>query len=49
MNARWSELEMLIGRRRLDAIERFRSGTAVPSLREFARVLLPRALESRSR
>jgi glycosyl transferase family 2 len=49
MNARWSELEMLIGRRRLDAIERLRSGSVAPSLREFARVLLPRVVESRSR
>jgi hypothetical protein len=48
MNARWAELEMLVGRRRLEAIHRLRSGAAPPSLRELARVLLPSALETRT-
>jgi len=41
MNVRWSELEQLLGRRRLDAIERLRSGAAGPSLRDLARVVWP--------
>jgi glycosyl transferase family 2 len=48
MNVRWAELEMLLGRPRLDAIERLRSGASSPSLRELARVLLPSAVEDRS-
>ena len=43
MNVRWAELEMLVGRSRLDAIERFRSGATTLSLRELARILFPAA------
>jgi len=49
MNARWAELEMLLGRHRLDALQRFRSGAVAPSLRELARVLLPSSVELRAR
>jgi len=48
MNVRWAELERLIGRRRLEAIQSLRSGVGVRSLRAFARVLLPSALERRT-
>jgi len=41
MNARWAELERLLGRRRLDALQRLRSRRTSSSLRDVAGVFLP--------
>ena len=41
MNARWANLERLIGRRRLAGLQTLRAGTGRVSLRSIARILLP--------
>ena len=48
MNVRWAELERLLGRSRLEAIQKIRAGAGAPSLQDFARVLFPSVVEHRT-
>ncbi len=45
MNERWAELVRLVGRRRLETIQRLRARSASPSFRDLAGVLLPSVID----